>query len=248
MPVNDNWPSSTISLLLEDSTVVVPEPLLKYYNRLGLTETEVMIIIHLLRWRQIEHDRFPSPEKLSQYLSMDSEEVKNILAGLIEKKLLSIEPYYSPVTGRWLNAFSLRNLWEKLAQILTRETLLQTAANEQAAAVDPGLGELYRIFEKEFGRPLSPIESSQLADWYHNTNLSPELIIEALKRAVLRGALNFRYIDSILRDWIRHNIRTVQEAINYDDRLLSKKAGKKKPSEASGEDKYRDLYRLDLQP
>ncbi|MGB9662280.1 MAG: DnaD domain-containing protein [Moorellaceae bacterium] len=252
MPAPNNFPTELLALLLEQGSVTIPNPLLQYYTRLGLSEIEVMIILHLLRWRQIEHNRFPSPEKLSQYLSVSGEEVKNILAGLIEKKILQVEPYYDPATGRWQNAFSLRNLWHKLTQIILAEEEASAAwkaqaagAPEAAAAPEPTLGELYRTFEKEFGRPLSPFETNQIADWYHNSNLSSELIIEALKRAVLRGALNFRYIDSILRDWLRHNIRTVQEAIVYDERLLKQRPGKKKRLDTSNDDKYRELYRLE---
>ncbi|MGI9952544.1 DnaD domain protein [Moorellaceae bacterium AZ2] len=252
MPTSRRWPADLLATLFEDGIVTIPNPLLQYYTRLGLLEIEVMVIIHLLRCRQIEHDRFPSPEKLSQYISIDSEEVKNVLAGLIEKQLVTVEPYYNPDTGRWFNAFSFRNLWNRLLQIMAAEggalnprepdSLPQ---EDRAAAPETGLGEIYRTFEKEFGRPLSPFESGQIADWYQNPDLKPELIIEALKRAVLRGALNFRYIDSILKDWLRHNIRTVQEVVAYDERLLKQRPGKKRRVDLPTEDKYRELYRLE---
>lgn len=252
MPASSNLSPELLALLFEDGSITIPNPLLQYYTHLNLSEIEVMVILHLLRWRQIEHDRFPSPEKLSQYLSVDSDEVKNILASLIEKKIITVEPYYNAATGRWLNAFSLRNLWYKLTQIILANEEASTSLNlkansekEGAATLEPSLGEIYRTFEKEFGRPLSPFETSQIADWYHNNNLNSELIIEALKRAVLRGALNFRYIDSILRDWLRHNIRTVQEAIVYDERLLKQRPGKKRRLDTSSDDKYRELYRLE---
>lgn len=73
---------------------------------------------------------------------------------------------------------------------------------------------IYQSFEKEFGRPLSPIELDKINNWM--TESQEFIIREALKRAVLAGKFSFSYIDSILLRWKKNNIRTIQQ-IELDD-------------------------------
>lgn len=56
---------------------------------------------------------------------------------------------------------------------------------------------LYRTFEEEFGRTLSPIQYQRIGQWLEEDHYSPELILLALKEAVLNQKYNFNYIDSI---------------------------------------------------
>ncbi|CEP66625.1 Replication protein, DnaD/DnaB domain [Moorella glycerini] len=244
MASNDGY-QALATAMLEAGSLVIPDLLVKFYARLGLTETEMMVLIHLLHWRQVEQERFPTPEKISQYMSLDSEEVKNLIASIIEKKLLAVEPYYHPSLGRWQNTFSFTPLWTKLIQLALGDYHTVTEVKKETAATAARQGELYRTFEKEFGRPLSPLESEQLKAWCQDDQMPVELLQEALRRAVLRGIVNFRYIDSILRDWQRHNIRTVAEAMAYDEKVKTKKTRSTRPASSSTrKDKYRDLYRL----
>ncbi|MDK2821373.1 MAG: replication protein [Clostridia bacterium] len=247
MSITKNNYEMLMSSMLETGSLVIPDLLLKFYSRLGLTENEMMVLIHLIHWRQIEHERFPTPEKLSQYMTISEEEIKNIIASLIEKKFLTVEPYYSSILNRWQNAFSFSNLWSKLSQEALGDSdhSSNILENDEIATTNSDIGEVYSTFEKEFGRPLSPLENEQLREWCRNSKLSLELIHEALKRAVLRGALNFRYIDSILRDWQHHNIRTVAEAINHDEKKNKKKVRRSRSeTRVTKKGKYDDLYRL----
>ncbi|OIQ09346.1 DNA replication protein DnaD [Moorella thermoacetica] len=245
MAISGNNYELLTASMLECGSLVIPDMLLKFYTRLGLTELEMMVLIHLFHWRQVEQERFPAPEKLRQYMSVDEEEIKNLIASLIEKKLLAVEPYYNQVLGRWQNTFSFAPLWTKLTRIALGDYNLAITPEKEAAPTAVKYGELYRTFEKEFGRPLSPLESEQLREWCQDDRLSVELLQEALRRAVLRGALNFRYIDSILRDWLRHNIRTVAQAIDHDEQKNKRKIRRIKTENPAGtSDKYRELYRL----
>src|SRR5690625_4495392 len=70
---------------------------------------------------------------------------------------------------------------------------------------------LYSMFESEFGRPLSPIEMETLVMWIEDDKYSPELIQLALREAVLSQVYNFKYIDRILLNWEKKNIRTKKQ-------------------------------------
>ncbi|NLJ76302.1 MAG: DnaD domain protein [Peptococcaceae bacterium] len=95
---------------------------------------------------------------------------------------------------------------------------------------------LVSAFEEEFGRLLSPVELGQLGDW--DKNCPEPLILEGLKRAVLAGKYQFRYINGILTNWRKNNLRTVQEITAHEtafrnkdrpDPFVVNKAGKDKP-------------------
>ena len=69
---------------------------------------------------------------------------------------------------------------------------------------------IYSVFEKEFGRVLSPTEVEIVNKWTES-NISEEIIKEALKEAVLNGVHNMRYIDSILLSWTKKGYKKVED-------------------------------------
>ena len=69
---------------------------------------------------------------------------------------------------------------------------------------------VFEMVEKEFGRTLSSMEVEIIKAWL-DSNISEELIREALKEAVFNGVSNLRYIDKILYDWGKAGIKTVED-------------------------------------
>ena len=70
----------------------------------------------------------------------------------------------------------------------------------------------YKLFEQEFGSLLSPMEYETIGMWFDQDQHSPSLIRLALKEAVLAQKLSLRYIDRILFEWKKKNIKTVEAA------------------------------------
>ena len=59
--------------------------------------------------------------------------------------------------------------------------------------------DLFDTFETEFKRPLTRVELQKMSDWlqiYDN-----QLILYALREAIIRSKYSFDYIDRILTDW-----------------------------------------------
>ena len=69
---------------------------------------------------------------------------------------------------------------------------------------------IYDIFQKELVRSLSPTEYEYINNWLEK-GLSENLIIGALKEAVLSGVKNFRYIDRVLFDWQKKGYRSMND-------------------------------------
>ncbi len=155
------------------------------------------------------------------------------------------------------DSLDITGIFEKIADLWAEEKMeaFQEARAEVAATSGkstrrpsfPLLGNLYSIFEQEFGRPLTPLECTQIVHWCKDEGYSEELIVEALRRAVLRGVFNLNYIDRILSRWARHNLRTPREVSAYEENFLAQrqKKGRAAGGGSKGEDreeKYKDLY------
>ncbi|WP_394405122.1 DnaD domain protein [Streptococcus sp. 20-1249] len=67
---------------------------------------------------------------------------------------------------------------------------------------------LYKSFEQETGKPLSPIQQQELQ--YMLEDFSADVIHEALREAVGQGKANFAYIQAILKRWKQDNLLTVE--------------------------------------
>nr|WP_276538642.1 DnaD domain protein [Dehalobacterium formicoaceticum] len=100
--------------------------------------------------------------------------------------------------------------------------------------------------EKEFGRPLTPIENDKIMEWLEQLGFDADLVLEALKRTVLRGVYNLNYIDRILLEWKKSNIRTVHEVIAFENHKMNKnkKAVKKTIYPKKSMKNFDDLYEL----
>ncbi|KFN91146.1 chromosome replication initiation protein [Tetragenococcus muriaticus PMC-11-5] len=82
------------------------------------------------------------------------------------------------------------------------------------------------MFEKEFGRALSPIEYQRIGQWIEEDEYSPDLIQLALKEAVLNQAYSLNYIDRVLLSWERKNITTEQQVEEEQKRRKRKMLNK----------------------
>lgn len=229
------------SALWVKGLVAIPNLLLTHYSRLGLNEAEVMLLIHLLRLETLEGNCFPQPEELSRFMAVDAAKVRELMASLMEKKILKVVQVIQP-TGKRSFKYCWQDFMVRLAEIWLEEQGDAAAAGEGEGK----WGEVYATFEREFGRPLSPLESAQLGEWCQRHPV--ELIHEALRLAVLRGVYNFRYIDSILREWEKNNVRTLREAQEHEARFRERRSRRRRAKEAEGseeawkDEKYKDLY------
>ncbi len=231
--------------LVGGGMLTIPVFLLKNYVQLGLSEKELAVIIHIQQW-QNAGEPYPSVDQLKANMSMDTQEIKQILALLMEKKCLEV--VRETETGT--TGYSLHGLYDQLAEIWACAKAMAIQQAAQANQNNTTRSKEFHItcsaFEGEFGRPLSPYETQAIADWIDQDQWSPQLIAEALKRAVMRGVLNMKYIDTILRDWAKNGVRTPEHAKEYEERFQTLKAGKgtvrRKSKKANSQDNYDDAF------
>ena len=87
------------------------------------------------------------------------------------------------------------------------------------------LQEIVQIYESIFGM-INSFVFQNLEQWCED--LSPDLVIEALKRS--KSANNFKYTENILKNWDSRGVKTVVDVENIDAEFKQRKGTWKKPT------------------
>jgi len=106
-------------------------------------------------------------------------------------------------------------------------------------------GEVFKAFESEFGRPLSSMEYQKIAEWLDK--FSNELVLHALKIAIMGNNRSLRYIDGILTKWQGSGVKCIQDVEQLDKQHEEQQ---KKKAAAVGNDRASPAaeYRLYVPP
>ena len=190
--------------ILKNEPFYVPNILFKNYRKLNITDSELIILIYL-----INADNTFNPKQIAKDLNFKLNETMDLINSLIEKNIIKIDIINKKVREEIIN---LDELYNKLAFIVID-------GKEKKS------NNLFDIFEKEFGRTLSPMDYEIISDW--QKDFDDKLILLALKEAVFNNVTNLRYIDKIIRDWSKKGIKTEEDVVNDRKKFESKKSNKK---------------------
>lgn len=188
--------------VLKNGMVSIPRLLLNNYVNLKISDRELIILIYLLN----DVDTIYNPSKISKGLNINISDVLSSINSLEELGLLQIE--IRKIDKKSEEHVVLDNLYKKLAFIMVKEEEKTT--------------DIYSVFEKEFGRTLSPMEYEIISKWL-DEKFEESLIIEALKEAVFNNVNSLNYVDRILRDWKKKGVKSVKDALKERERFASKK-------------------------
>ncbi len=191
---------------------MVPDLLLQEYQQLGLTEQELVLLLRIIKanngWGYFiladicgEFEASPGEAQSIINIFLDKGFVTPVDEG--EEPHYNLDGLFGEMWEIWFYNKSCQR-----EQGSTRR-LGKTKEEQQ-------LARLHQTFSKEFGRGLSPIENEKLAAWLFEDSFPLELILEALRRAVLQGKMTLSYIDSILLSWKKQNLRTLAEVEKGD--------------------------------
>lgn len=179
--------------LLKQTTTPIPAALFTYYRQLNLSLEELM----LLTQYQVNHGDL---SKVSQVMDMPMSNMTVLINQLLEKQHIIMETT-TTLDGKIDVVYSFEPLYQKVVTLMEREKPTPTVSAQ----------DLVSVFEQEFGRALSAMELDMISGWVKEDQFDEELILLALKEAVVSQALSLKYIDRILLNWNRKNIKTVQQ-------------------------------------
>lgn len=191
--------------------------LLAYYPQLKITNSELILIIQLELFAQ-KGNKFPSNEQMAANTNFSATEIASIIQQLIDKNDLTIDQV-TDEKGRIGNYYNLDRLYSKLDDLLEKNVATPKSGEETTnttSEIDNSpLNQLMRQFEIEFGRYLSPIEREEISAWLNVDHYDPEIIKLALREAVLSQAYSLKYVDRVLLNWQRHNLKTPSEVQKF---------------------------------
>ncbi|MDF2935704.1 MAG: replication protein DnaD [Paenibacillaceae bacterium] len=233
--VMDQWKELREGMLvgLRSGSIAVPMLLLSGYAKLDLSEAEAMLILQLIGFREREHNDFPTPDELADRMSLTEEKVSSTLQKLMKEGFVGIDESTDSMTGMRYERYNLDGLWNQLAMVIAMETRQEPEKAEpaikspapEAIAVAKKTdrakqeGNIFLLFEREFARPLTPMEMETISGWLDQDRYPVELVNMALKEAVFAGKIHFRYIDRILLEWKRNKVFTPEAAKEYAQRF-----------------------------
>lgn len=247
---------SFVQALFFSGTVGVPKYFLNQYSELGISHIEALLIIQIMG--EIETNPYPSTQLLAHRMNLDVTRVEEMIAHLMTRNYLSLEKRWDPEQQKITMGYSFIGLidelverWaiEKVKQYEAEKIQQQERLEQQERVSSPStIGQIIKIFEQELGRPLTSIECEVIDTWI-SSQFTEELILAAFKRGVMAGIRNFRYIDSILREWEKKGLRTLQE-VEADDAYFQsrhektrvKKTSPQQPDRKVPPDKYENFY------
>lgn len=196
---------------------VLSNGLLAYYPQLKITNSELILIIQLELFAQ-KGNKFPSNEQMAANTNFSATEIASIIQQLIDKNDLTIDQV-TDEKGRIGNYYNLDRLYSKLDDLLEKNVATPKSGEETTnttSEIDNSpLNQLMRQFEIEFGRYLSPIEREEISAWLNVDHYDPEIIKFALREAVLSQAYSLKYVDRVLLNWQRHNLKTPSEVQKF---------------------------------
>lgn len=198
-------------------TTTFSNGLLAYYPQLKIDDAEMIVIIQLEMFAQ-KGNFFPTDEQLAANTNLSVSEITALIQKLIEQNFLSIDQIFdkSDKIGNKYNLDQLYNQLDLLLEDKIKSGNKKAGNNSSTSSVDNSpLTQLVRQFEIEFGRYLSPIEREEIASWLNVDHYDPVLIKMALREAVLAQAYSLKYVDRVLLNWQRHNLKTSSEVQKF---------------------------------
>lgn len=181
--------------LRNDNHYTIPKYVLTYAKDLNLDMNSLLLLIYL-----INNSSNPifDYKGISKDINLNEEEFYNSITSLKEKKILSIEMVKNEA-GILEEKINIDSFYDIIFSKMLEDK-----------STDEGNSDLFDLFEKEFGRTLSPMEYEIINSWVES-KIDKGLIISALKEAVFNGVNNLRYIDKILYEWNKKGIKRTDD-------------------------------------
>ncbi len=166
--------------------------LLENYKKFGINEKQLSVIFmvdHLLR----QKNTLVTADLLALKMALPISEIDQILVELLNKNILEFDNSES----------QMKTTLEPLKKRLFREFQISVIKDHEAVSsteFSTQIQNIYQIFEKEFGRTLSPLEFSRIREWV-GFGYTDEVIVNALHEALSNNKKSIRSIDKILLKW-----------------------------------------------
>ena len=198
--------------IVKENNIVIPMYLYKMFPKLEINLETFLFLMYLNGKGQF---LIFDIKRLSEEFCCDIKKVMEYISILQDKKLIELKVVKNDknIIEEYI---SLDLFYEKVSI-----NIIEEINNEKEDTTN-----IFEILESELGKQLSPIEYEIVKAW-KNSNYSDEIIKEAIKEAVYNGVANLRYIDKILYEWAKKNIKTKEDVEKNKKQFREKEKNKK---------------------
>lgn len=198
--------------IVKENNIVIPMYLYKMFPKLEINLETFLFLMYLNGKGQF---LIFDIKRLSEEFCCDIKKVMEYISILQDKKLIELKVVKNDknIIEEYI---SLDLFYEKVSI-----NIIEEINNEKEDTTN-----IFEILESELGKQLSPIEYEIVKAW-KNSNYSDEVIKEAIKEAVYNGVANLRYIDKILYEWAKKNIKTKEDVEKNKKQFREKEKNKK---------------------
>ena len=173
--------------------------LLLHYQDIGMDNDDLALYLQVMRIQAQGNQA--TPKILAQVLHITETVVIARLKSLIARDLMVIS-----TATKQVETYDFLPMIEKLVQgqkISTTPIMSDGKSTRR---------EIFQTIESEFGRPLTPMEMQTIGQWFDQDHFEPDLMLLAIQEAVANNARSLRYIETILINWQRDQIKTPAQA------------------------------------
>lgn len=174
--------------------------LLTTYKELGLNEQEYVLLVLLARLLKTNPSGWTFSD-ISTHMTIDEANCSVLFINLVERQYITVSSKMDE-RGKRFEEYSIAPLFEKIETLLRQQKTQATSTQRE---------EIFSMIEQEFGI-LSPLDIETIHLWMTEDNFDPGLIKLAIREMNSYQIKSIRYIDKILLDWKKKNIKTVEEA------------------------------------
>ena len=168
---------------LKEKDFIIKSYLLKVAISLNLDLNDFILLVYLTN----QEEPSLNIENIKKYTHLSEDAIMESYTKLLAINLIEVT-MKKDGNGLVREVINLDNIIKNITSDITREHKQSEKTN------------LFSLFEREFVRPLSPMEYEIINEWIRS-GISEELISEALKEAIFNGVKSLRYIDKILISW-----------------------------------------------
>ena len=203
----------------------VPNALLQNYRKLQLTADECLLIAWLMQ-RHPEESFVIDVRATCIQFGIDERQLFSIIQHLMDRQVLEIKQREAK-DGKKVDYYSFKPLLRQLEVLFKQSSFSVEKMSQKDVNV-------LALIEQEFNRQLSGFEIEMISGWIHKDNYPQELIVAALKEAILNQAHNVKYIDRILLDWKNKGIKSAQQLAASETRTKNAQV-EVKPNETANQ-------------
>ena len=185
---------SDLRSMFKSKDFVINSNIIKCIKSLDISLDEFLLILYFIN---ISCEL--NTEDIKDKLGFDEDTVFNTFNSLINKKYIEMDVKNN--NSVIIEMIKLDPFYDRLA--LNKKT-------------DDNTTDIYSLFEQELGRTLSSFEYEIINKWIEK-GISEDTIKRALKEAILNGVTNFKYIDKIIYDWSKNNVKQIKKKETLED-------------------------------